>query len=466
MDEKDLLNNQYPNYQEEIIGLVKSNISPKLLSDKILGYHESDIAETLPLLEKGERTKIYNALSPLELSNILDYSEDDIELYLSEINIKKRVEVISNLEVDTASKYLDSLDEDEKKKIVSLMDEEAKSEIELFNTFLDDEIGSKLTTNYLEIKRNTTIKGAMKELVSQAAENDNISKLYVTDENVYYGAIDLKDLIIARETNTLEEITMTSYPYVYGHEKISECIERIKGYYEDSIPVLDDDNKLIGVITSSEIVEVVDEEMGEDYAKLAGLTAEEDLEETVLRSTKKRIPWLIILLFLGILVSTVVGMFESIVAEVTIIICFQSLILDMAGNVGTQSLAVTIRVLMDEDLTGKQKAKHIFKEIRVGLLNGIILGVLSFVLVGLYVYLIKHETLKLAFAISSCTGLALIISMVLSSLCGTAIPIILKKLKIDPAVASGPLITTLNDLIAVVSYYGLAWLLLINTLHI
>ncbi len=171
----------------------------------------------------------------------------------------------------------------------------------------------------------------------------------------FAGAIDLKDLIIARKHDVLDDIIVRSYPSVTDHEKIDDCMEKIMDYSEDSIPVLSQDGHMLGVITSEDIVEMVDNEMGEDYAKLAGLTAEEDLKETTAQSMKKRLPWLIILLFLGMIVSSVVGVFEHVVAVLPIVICFQSLVLDMAGNVGTQSLAVTIRVLMDETLTGKQK---------------------------------------------------------------------------------------------------------------
>ena len=146
-------------------------------------------------------------------------------------------------------------------------------------------------------------------------------------------------------------------------------------------------------------------------------------------------------------------------------VCFQSLILDMAGNVGTQSLAITIRVLMDENLTGKQKLYLVAKEARVGLCNGLILGILSFAFIGAYLML-KGEAAQLAFSVSACTGIALSVSMVLSSVSGTTVPLLFKKMNIDPAVASGPLITTINDLVAVVTYYGLAWILLIHTLHL
>lgn len=171
----------------------------------------------------------------------------------------------------------------------------------------------------------------------------------------FSGAIDLKDLIIARQNDSLDALIIYSYPYLFADEKISDCIEKIKDYAEDSLPVLNQSRQIIGIITAQDVVEAVDDEMGEDYAKLAGLTAEEDLNETTRQSIKKRLPWLMILLVLGMLVSSVVGAFEGVVAILPIVICFQSLVLDMAGNVGTQSLAVTIRVLVDEELGAKEK---------------------------------------------------------------------------------------------------------------
>ena len=324
-----------------------------------------------------------------------------------------------------------------------------------------------MTTNFVVIHDTLTIRQAMRELIRQAGENDNISTVYVIDkDNRFYGAIDLKDLIIAREGTLLDDIVSTSYPYVTDHEKIDDCIEQIKDYAEDSIPVLTAEKELIGVITSQDLVEVVDDAMGEDYAKLAGLTAEEDLEETTKESMKKRLPWLMILLILGLGVSSVVGIFETVVAVIPVVMCFQSLILDMAGNVGTQSLAVTIRVLVDENLTGKQKVHLVIKEMRVGLLNGLFLGTLAFIFIGLYVWIFKQNPAPHAFVISGCVGLALMIAMVISSLVGTLIPMFFHKINVDPAVASGPLITTVNDLVAVVTYYGLVWILLIHVLHL
>lgn len=360
-----------------------------------------------------------------------------------------------------------NIEKEKRLLIIETTSPDIQKEIRLIASFDEDEIGSRMTVNCIIIRADFNIKQAMKELVRQAEENDNITTLFVVDENnVFYGAIDLKDLITARSNQTLSDIIATSFPYVYASEQTSDCIEKLKDYSENIIPVLDDGNKLLGVITSQNIIEASDEEMGEDYARLAGLTAEEDLNEPILLSLKKRMPWLIILLVLGMIVSTVVGTFERVIAQLTLIMAFQSLILDMAGNVGTQSLAVTIRVLTDETLSFKQKIRLTFKETRIGFLNGAILGTISFLLVGLYIFIFKGKDIGFSFAVSGCIGISLMLAMLFSSAVGTIIPIFFKKIGVDPAVASGPLITTVNDLVAVVTYYGLSWFFLLNTLHL
>ena len=457
---------QHPDYRTEIADILRSNLTPRKMQERLLQYHENDIAAALELLKKDERMRLYSILQTDTLASVLEYA-GLLEEYMGELSIRKRVEILSRVEPGTAVEYLAQLEKAERNVLIELMDEDVRREITLLSSFDDDEIGSRMTTNYICVHSGVSVREAMHELIEQAADNDNISTLYVVDEeDMFVGAIDLKDLIIAREGTRLESITMSSYPYVYANEQIEDCIERMKEYSEDSIPVLDADNRLKGVLTSQDITQLVDDEMGEDYARLAGLSAEEDLQEPLKRSIGKRLPWLMVLLGLGLVVSSVVGMFEHVVAHLTLIVSFQSLILDMAGNVGTQSLAVTIRVLMDEQISGRQKLFLIGKEARVGLVNGLILGTLSVVCIGLYLVALKGQTVMMAFSVSLCTGIALVVSILLSSICGTAVPLAFKKMNVDPAVASGPLITTINDLVAVVSYYGLAWLLLIQVLHI
>ncbi len=461
---KDIL--KEPTYEELLVELFRSNLSKEELLEQLSDYHENDIAGAIEQLTEEERKKLYPLLGDELIAEIFAYI-DHPDQYLSELPSGTAVKVLSNMDSDEVVDILEEMEDDRKERIVSLLDEETGTDVKLILSYEDDEIGSKMTTNFIKIKNNLTIRQAMRELVQQAGENDNISTIYVADANdKFYGAIDLKDLIIARDGTDLESLISTSYPYINDHEKISECIERIKDYAEDSIPVLSDDDEILGVITSQSIVEVVDDEMGDDYAKLAGLIAEEDLQEKTTESMKKRLPWLIALLFLGIVVSSVVGMFETVVAVLPIVMCFQSLILDMAGNVGTQSLAVTIRVLMDDNLTTAQKLGLVAKEMKVGLANGLFLGAIAFAFIGLYIFLVKHNPIGMAFLISGCVGVSLMVAMVISSMVGTLIPMFFHKIKVDPAVASGPLITTVNDLVAVITYYGLAWILLIEIFHL
>ena len=455
-----------PDYVEELVNLIRSGESDEGISEKIDNYHDNDIASALDELNEKERKKLYQILGVERMSEIFAYV-DDVGKYLEEIELEKAADIIENMDADDAVDVLEEVDETKRKQLIELMDEESKEDIKLICSYEEDEIGSKMTTNFIEISRRLTVKQAMRELIAKAEENDNITTIYVKDDDdTFYGAINLKDLIVARGYTDLDSLISHSYPYVRDHESITDCIEQLKDYAEDSIPVLDDDNKLLGVITAQDIVEVVDDEMGDDYAKLAGMTEEADLEEGLPESIKKRLPWLVVLLGLSLCVSTVTGLFENVISHLAIIVSFQSLILGMSGNVGTQSLAVTIRVLMDEDLSGRQKWGLIFKEARIGFCNGLMLGLLAFAFIGTYVYVLKGRPLQYAFSVSAWAGVPQIIAMTISSVVGTVVPMFFHKVKVDPAVASGPLISTVNDFVAVVTYYGLAWVLLIHVLHL
>lgn len=467
MEEKELLEElEEKTYAQEIVELLRSGISDKEIQERLEDYHGNDIAEAFESVTPEERKHLFRLFDAEEVSDIFAYIED-LDPYLGEMDLKDVATIIENMDADDAVDILEEMDDDIQEQLIGMIDEESSEDIRLIQSYDDDEIGSVMTTNFIMVRENSSIREAMRQLVDQAGENDNITTLYVVnEEEKFVGAIDLKDLIRARDGSPLDDIVISSYPSLDDHEKIRDCIEWIKDYAEDSIPVLDKEEHILGVITSQDVIEVVDDELGDDYAKLAGLTAEEDLNETTKESMKKRMPWLIALLFLGMVVSSVVGVFEGVVSKIAIIVCFQSLILDMAGNVGTQSLAVTIRVLMDENLTGKQKLGLVIKEIRVGFCNGLLLGILSFVCIGIYVCFLKEYDITHAFLISGCVGVSLLAAMVISSFVGTVVPMFFHKINVDPAVASGPLITTVNDLVAVISYYGLAWLLLIELLHL
>lgn len=452
---------------EELIKLIhESDI--ETLKKALAHYHSNDIAKIQPELSEEDQEKLLKALDDEELSEVVSYM-DDVDEFIENMDVEQVADIVELMDVDDAIDVLEDLGEEEQAEILAkIEDQELVEDIKLIQSYDDDEIGSKMTTNFISVKRNLLIKDAMKIVINEAEEHDNIMTIYVIDDdNKFYGTIELKDLIIARKNQPIEDIIHTSYPFIYAHEKIDECLTKIKEYALNLVPVLDDNDVLIGVITSDDIVEVVDEELGEDYAKLAGLTEEEELDESIFMSCKKRLPWLALLMVLAMIVSVLISSFEKAISTIAVIVFFQSMILGMAGNCGTQSLAVTIRVLSDEEIDTKKIVQIIFKELRIGFINGLILGILSFG--GVLAFLsfsqkpivsgtnefIFNDALQVSFIVA----LSLLVALTISTVMGTIIPILLKKLHIDPAVASGPFISTINDICAVVIYYGLTTIL-------
>lgn len=318
--ENEILNE--PNYVQELVELIRSGESKDRIASELTNYHDNDISSALDELDERERKVLYHILGDDRVSEIFAYL-DDPGKYLGELELEKAADIIENMDADDAVDVLEEVDEEIRKQLFELMDEDSREDISLICSYDEDEIGSKMTTNFIEIGRSLTIKQAMRALVAQAEENDNISTIFVKDQDdTFYGAIDLKDLIIARTYVDLETLITQSFPYVRDHETISDCIERLKDYAEDSIPVLNEKNELIGVITAQDIVEVVDDELGDDYAKLAGMTEEAELEEPLKESIKKRLPWLVVLLALSMCVSTVTSLFEGVIAQLAIIVSF------------------------------------------------------------------------------------------------------------------------------------------------
>lgn len=452
---------------EKINEILKSDQSDVEKKEAIMKFHENDLADVLLEMDQNQRMKLYEILGNEIVSKILSYVER-IDEIIEDFTQEKAAKIIDQMDSDDAVDVLEELDEEDRSAIVSLLEPEVAEDIELIHQYEENELGSKMTNNFILISKNNTVKKAMRQVIASAAENDNVSTIFVEDEQKkYYGAIDLRDLIIARDTDDFEKIIKTNYPKFYATDWIEDRIVELKDYGLDSYPILDENDHMIGALTADDVTESLDIEMKDDYAKLAGLTEEEALHEPMWTSVRKRLPWLLVLLILGLFVSMAISGFEDIVATVPLIVFFQSLILDMAGNTGTQSLAVTIRLISDQKITKKEICKTILKELRVGFVNGLILAVVSFGFVLLFLFVnssIQHtafdgiQNLK----ISGIVGFSLVVSMTVCSLIGTVIPIFFMKIKIDPAVASGPFITTMNDVIAVLIYYGLATLLLLN----
>ena len=366
---------QSQEYAMEVLDLVQNGTQEMSLSDALYEYHQNDIATALSLMDEGERGVLFGAVDDELLAGILEYVENPV-VYLDEMDLGRRVKIFERIEPSIAVEYLKELERHERHRHLRLLPKEVKENIFLIASFDEDEIGSRMSDNFITVTEDMGVRGAMSKLVRDAAEHDNVSMVFVVDsEEKFVGVIDLKDLIVARGDTPLTEIIRTNFPTVEAEELVDECVLRLVSYSEDSIPVLDEEGVLVGVLTTDILADLTREDFEEDYARLAGLSTEEHIEEGLSASVKARLPWLGILFFLGFLVSGVVGFFEGVVSELTLLVSFQSLILGMAGNVGTQSLAVTIRMLADERTVKGAKLRQVFKEMGVGLFNGSIMAV-------------------------------------------------------------------------------------------
>lgn len=446
-------------FEKEIIAAVKSGYSSEKLREVLDDYHDNDIARALPSLTPRERKILYVALGDDRISDVFSYI-DDPEQFVDEMSDAKVADIVENMDSDDAADVLGELDEERQKDIINLMDAESARDLKLINDYEEDEVGSRMTNDYVSVDAACTVKEAMKAVIGEAAENDNISTVFVTRNGVFAGAFKLKDLVIARSTTPLEDIIVSSFPYLYASDKISDVLADLKSYAEECVPVLDSDNRLIGALTSADVIEAVDDEMSEDYAKLAGLAAQTEENEKVGTAMLKRLPWLIVLLVLDLFIGAYTGIFEAIIVGVPFLVCFQQMISGMSGNVGTQSLAVAVRILSGGDTDDKTLRKMVGKELAVGFFNGAVIGFFSMIAVALFSYLTAASgNLSVSLTAGLCVGLAMVTSTTISALTGTLIPLFFFKVKIDPAVASGPLITTVNDLAAISVYYGTAMIL-------
>ena len=317
------------NYIDELRQILDSNLSNEQKKEQLLQYHESDLADLIEELEEDERKKIYDILGDEATADVFSHVEN-VDEYVNELSADKAADIIEKMDADDAIDVLEELDEDKKDEIVSLLDKEAAEDIAQIQAYEDDELGSKMTNNYVIIHTTDNVKSAMKQVIKEAADNDNVSNIFVlNDDETFYGVLELRELIIARQNDDLLKKIKTNYPYFYDKANISDVLPDLKEYGLDSYPILNEKDELVGVVTSDDVVELLDEESGDDYAKLAGLTEEVEQDDSVFKSVRKRIPWLIILLVLGLVQSFSMTGFESVIAALPIIVFFQTLVLDI-----------------------------------------------------------------------------------------------------------------------------------------
>jgi len=434
--------------------------------EEILKYHDYEISEALLEVTSEERVRVYKIFNYEELSNFFSYLDDEDALTLfDEMKSKDITGVIQELDIDDAVDVMLALPDEEREDYLELMDEEHRNKISALFDHDEYTAGAIMTTSYIEVNVKDTVEQAMKKLIAQAIDAETINVIYITNEDKeLVGVMSLREIILARKGHLIQEVMNERIVSVLTTTDQEDVAEIFKDYGFASLPVVDDANKMLGIITFDDIIEVIEEEATEDYSRLAAISdVDFDTDtETVWMSAKKRLPWLLILSVLGFATSAIIAQFEGTIASVPTIALFMPMILGMAGNTGTQSLAVTVRGLNNNEFDNKADIrKHLLREVGTGLLNGVIIGLILFIVTFLFLQLTNNPD---AIKITQVVSLSILASLTVATLSGALIPIVINSFKIDPAIASGPFVTMIIDILALSVYFTLATILIINTL--
>lgn len=391
-------------------------------------------------------------LSPEEMADIfenVEIREEDYQEILSEMHPNFAADMLSEMSADDAVDVLNELDKEQVASYLTIMDEEAADEIKELLHYEEYTAGSIMTTEFVSIRENQTVHSAMHILRREAPEAETIYYVFVIDEQKHLaGVISLRDLIIADEDTMISEVMNERVVSVSVAEDQEEVARIMRDYNFLALPVVDFQQHLLGIITVDDVMDVLDEEASDDYSKLAGISDVDDtIDHNPLVAAKKRLPWLIILLFLGMMTASLIGRFEDTLNQVAILAVFIPLIGGMAGNTGTQALAVAVRGLATGEIEEESKIKLLIREAATGMITGASCGLL----VVLIVYIWQGDLI-----LGALVGVSVFSTLIVATLAGAFIPLLMHRFKIDPAVASGPFITTINDLISILIYFGLA----------
>lgn len=425
--------------------------------EEFLSHHPYDQASFYEKADEETRHLLYQYLSPKEMADIfeaIEVDDDEYEDLFKEMDARYAADILSYMYTDDAVDVLNELNKDQVASYLTIMDKKSAQQIKDLLHYEEYTAGSIMTTEFVAIPKNSTVRSAMNILRNAAPNAETIYYVFVIDEDrKLSGIVTLRDLIVADEDTLIESIMNDRVVSVQVSEDQEEVARMIKDYDFLALPVVDFQDHLLGIITVDDIIDVLDEEASDDYSKLAAVSDMDTFDRGPLTAAKKRLPWLILLTFLGMLTANLMGMFEATLDQVALLAVFIPLIAGMAGNSGTQALAVAVRGIATGDIEEESKMKLLFREAGTGLITGVICGI---VVVGL-VYFWKSELL-----IGMLVGTAVASSIFVATLAGSFIPLLIHRMKIDPAVASGPFITTLNDIISILIYLGLATTFLTN----
>ncbi len=420
-----------------------------------LDMHFYDQATFYLTLDKDQRLKLYGILKPNEMGDMFDTIEDDlpeIPELLDEMDINYASEMLNYMYDDNAADVLEHMDKSHVDQFLSEMPTKDANNLRGLLHYDTETAGGIMTTDYVEFHQDITAGEAIKMLRKFAETAETIYYLYLLDDNEdLVGVMSLRDLIMQKSKTVLKNAMNTDLITVNVDDEQADVAQVFRDYEFLAIPVVDHANKLVGIITVDDVIEVIDDEAQQDYSGLAGVDVDESLNDNPFKAASKRLPWLITLLLLSMITATLVNRYEGLLAQASILAVFISTITGTAGNAGTQSLAVAVRRLAVDDIDKGDFFKLLGKELLTGLFTGVVTGVSIFIIVGLW---------KNNFILGLVIGLAMCAAITVANVAGSFIPMLMSRLGFDPAVASGPFISTLSDLTSVLIYFTIAGMFL------
>ncbi|MBN1949273.1 MAG: magnesium transporter [Candidatus Cloacimonetes bacterium] len=413
--------------------------------------HPVDIVQLLNDLSADDQKLVFELLDIEVASDVLPHLPDQIlEYILADIHTNKLVKIIDEMETDEAADIISEMKEEDSEELLAKIDQQDSQNIKQLLNYDEDSAGGLMQTEIIAVQKSAKRDQLIEDIRKNYDEVEKLNYVYVVDdENRLIGNLDIAKLLLAKPERKAEDImepVVISAPVDMDQEHVANLFRKYDIY---TLPVVDSENHLLGRITVDDIIDVIDEEASEDAYKMVGLESEDRVFTSPLSSVKKRLPWLTLNLFTALLVSSVVGIFEQTIARLSFLAVLMPIVAGLGGNSGTQTLTVITRGIALGELTIRNTYRAIFKEITVGLINGIIVG--SFAM--LIAYLLRGDII-----LGIVLGSAMVCNMFIAGLVGSLIPVIMKMLKIDPALASSVIITMLTDIGGFASFLGLATL--------
>lgn len=424
----------------------------KAVLEQLKDVHYADIAEILDDLNLNQATYVIKLLDSETTSDILAELEDDVrEKVLKNLSVKEIAEEIQELDSDDATDVLADLSPERKQKVIAQIDDkELAADIQELLTYDEDTAGGLMAKELVKVYETWTVAGCLRKIRAQAKDVKRVHSIYVVNkEEKLIGRLSLKDLLIADNETKIKAIYIPKVDSVHVDEDAEEVAKLMAKYDLEAVPVINDNKVLLGRITIDDIVDVIIEEAEKDYQLAAGIQ-DVNAEDSILALTRARLPWLFLGLLGGVGAAIIMGGFETIIDDFPLILLFTPLIAAMAGNVGVQSSAIIVQGLANDEVRGSVN-KRLIKEMFLATLNGIILALFLFVFVWIW-----KQDVRTALAIAS----SLVVVIVVAGIIGTFIPLFLHKKGIDPAIATGPFITTSNDIFGILIYFSIAKLIL------